>query len=82
MRAAMHTQVQKWGNSLGIRIPKMLANRLNLHSGSEVEIHTEKNQLVICKAPSNLDLMLEQINSKNLHHESFKDDSSKGNESW
>ena len=62
----MHSQVQKWGNSLGIRIPKTIAQKLHLHSGSHVE----------------LDLLLDRIDSTNCHHENFTDDSNVGNESW
>ena len=50
----MHSQVQKWGNSLGIRIPKTIAQKLHLHSGSQVELDMINQRIVITK--SNLEL--------------------------
>jgi antitoxin MazE len=78
----MNTQVQKWGNSLGVRIPKDLAQKLNLHSGSQIELIAKDHHLIITKSHSELDTLLDRINTKNYHHESFKDDNSVGNESW
>ena len=34
----MITTVQKWGNSLGVRIPKPLAEDTRLHEGSQVDV--------------------------------------------
>ena len=34
----MHITIKKWGNSLGIRIPKNFARNLSLKDGSVVEI--------------------------------------------
>ncbi len=78
----MHTQIQKWGNSLGIRIPQKLAKKLNLHSGSEVEVSAENNNLLISKSYSELDMLLERITKANCQHELLDDDNIFGNESW
>lgn len=80
----MYSQVQRWGNSLGVRIPKLLAQRLNLHSGSQIEVTLDDSNrhLVITKTESELDLLLNQINVSNLHSEDFVDDRSSGSESW
>ena len=78
----MHTQVQKWGNSLGIRIPKFLAQKLNLHSGSQVELDANNHHLIITKLSSELDMLLDQINESNCHQEQFEDDKNVGSESW
>ncbi len=78
----MHTQVQKWGNSLGIRIPKTLAQKLNLHSGSQIELNAKKSHIIITKSHSELDVMLDRINKSNCHHENFYNDDNVGNESW
>lgn len=43
----MASTVQKWGNSLGIRIPKTIAEQVNLHSGSEVEFDTTGGVLTV-----------------------------------
>jgi antitoxin component of MazEF toxin-antitoxin module len=34
----MKATIQKWGDSLGIRIPKVIAMDLGLVNGSEVEL--------------------------------------------
>ncbi len=41
----MTITVQKWGNSLAVRIPSVIAERLALHQGSEVEVIVE-NQAI------------------------------------
>lgn len=43
----MPAVVQKWGNSLGIRIPKAIAEQANLSNGSEVEFDTSGGELTI-----------------------------------
>jgi antitoxin MazE len=78
----MHGQVQKWGNSLGLRIPAKLVKKLDLHNGSEVEIDTKNNVITITKYTSELDSLLQNINASNCHHESFKDDNNIGFEIW
>jgi antitoxin MazE len=39
--------VQKWGNSLGIRLPKAIAEQVDLRDGSEVELDTTGGVLTI-----------------------------------
>ena len=39
--------VQKWGNSLAIRIPRETARRLDIDVGTEVEISAEGDALVL-----------------------------------
>ena len=78
----MSTIVKKWGNSLGIRIPKTIAQKLHLHSGSQVELDMINQRIVITKSNLELDLLLDRIDSTNCHHEKFTDDSNVGNESW
>ncbi len=43
----MATTVQKWGNSLGLRIPKGVAEQVNLRDGTEVEFDTANGVLTI-----------------------------------
>lgn len=40
-------QVQKWGNSLGIRIPKSLASKVGIEERSQVDLNVEDGYLVI-----------------------------------
>jgi antitoxin MazE len=77
-----HSLVQKWGNSLGIRIPIDFAKRMNLHPGSAVLLDIDKdNKLIVSPPRYDLDTMLKQITPKNRHHAQF-DDTQKGNEEW
>jgi len=41
------TKITRSGNSLAVRIPKEIADHLNLHEGKEAYIHPEKSKLVI-----------------------------------
>ncbi len=43
----MQTHIDKWGNSLGVRIPSKIAASLMLKAGSDVELLLEAGQLVI-----------------------------------
>lgn len=43
----MASTVKRWGNSLGIRIPKAIASQVDLRDGSEVEIVAEGGLLTI-----------------------------------
>ena len=46
----MRVSVAKWGNSLGLRVPKELAARFGLREGSRVEIVAEDDRLVLIPA--------------------------------
>lgn len=68
----MRTQVQKWGNSLALRIPKSVAADANLQAGSDVELSVKKGRLVIAPLSQpaySLDDLLAQVNQRNLHRE-------------
>lgn len=68
----MLTKVQKWGNSLALRIPKAFAVDAKLVNDSFVEISIVEGQIIITPVvtPSwTLDELLAGINKKNLHHE-------------
>lgn len=43
----MRTRVDRWGNSLGVRIPKALAERAGLREGDSVEIDIEDGAVVL-----------------------------------
>jgi antitoxin component of MazEF toxin-antitoxin module len=44
---SMLVKIQKWGNSLALRIPKAFASQLHIESGSEVDLSLENGHLVI-----------------------------------
>jgi antitoxin MazE len=39
--------VQKWGNSLAVRMPAVLAGQLELGDGAEVEVSIRNGELVV-----------------------------------
>jgi antitoxin MazE len=43
----MEVQLARWGNSLGMRIPKEFANRLGLLEGAKVDVQAEGDRIVI-----------------------------------
>ena len=43
----MATTVQKWGNSLGIRVPRSIAEQVEFREGTEVEFDTSGGVLTI-----------------------------------
>ncbi len=45
----MTTNIQKWGNSQGIRLPKYLLDSIKWHEDEEIEITAENGKLVIEK---------------------------------
>ena len=77
----MHTVVQKWGNSLGIRIPAIYAKELNLRSGNPVEIIKEDGRIIIVPPKKTLEEMLSRVTKENIH-EPVESGSSVGNEDW
>ena len=64
----MEVKVTKWGNSLGIRLNKELAEAISLKENDIVDIQVIDNKLVILPKQS-LGDMLSQINEGNLHNE-------------
>ncbi len=80
----MHTKVQKWGNSLALRIPKAFARDTHLEQDSLVEILLIDGQIVIKPVNSanwSLEELLAGVNIDNIHHE-IDTGIAVGNEVW
>lgn len=80
----MRTKIQKWGNSLALRIPKGFALHANLNNNSEVDIHLDDKQIVIkpvARQNETLDELLAGVNKENIHTE-VDTGSARGNEIW
>lgn len=74
--------IQKWGNSLGVRIPGTIAKELNLQNGSQVEIIDEDGKIVILPhKKKSLAEKLAMITNENLHEE-ISTGSPTGKEAW
>ena len=63
----MQTVVQKWGNSLGIRIPSLYVKEFDLKNGSSVEILEEEGKIVIVPQKLRLENLLSKATKDNMH---------------
>ena len=77
----MQTVVQKWGNSLGIRIPSLYVKEFDLRNGSSVEILEEEGKLVIKPGRITLEQLLSKVTDDNIH-EPWETGPSVGKEEW
>lgn len=80
----MKARIQKWGNSLAVRIPKAVCQQVNLVENSIVELTIEEEKLVVTRATTRLTLeeMVAMITPKNKHELVFENDKPRGNEFW
>lgn len=65
----MKARVQKWGNSLALRIPKSFAEEAGLHADAAVELSLVKGKLVVqplAPQPLILEELLRGITDENL----------------
>ncbi len=65
----MKTRVQKWGNSLALRIPKSFAEEAGLHAGAAVEVSVLEGKLIvqaIRPQPLTLEQLLRGVTDENL----------------
>jgi antitoxin MazE len=68
----MNTRIQKWGNSLGLRIPKTLAEDAGVEEGSEVDLTVENGQLIVTPRQARrhrLRDLLRRVTPSNVHPE-------------
>lgn len=80
----MKVQIQKWGNSLALRIPKSFAVESKVGQGSIVEVSLEKGKIVIVPVTEPefiLEDLLAKVTKRNLHQE-IDTGSAVGKEVW
>ncbi len=68
----MQTKVQRWGNSLGVRIPRSFAAQAQMVAGSTVDVSMDKSGLRIRPVQRRrygLSALLKRITRRNLHNE-------------
>jgi antitoxin MazE len=67
----MLTRVQKWGNSLALRIPHSLAVQSRVAVGTAVDIAVERDRLVVrpVRQRYRLSDLLKGIDARNIHSE-------------
>lgn len=69
---ATTTQLSKWGNSLGLRLPKSVAREAQLDEGDTVQLSVDNGTIVIrpSRPRDSLDDLVRRITPQNRHHES------------
>ncbi len=80
----MRTSVQKWGNSLALRIPKSFATEVGLERETSVDVSMADGKLVVtplAKPKPTLKQLLAKVTKENIHHE-VDTGSTTGNETW
>lgn len=67
----MRTRAQKWGNSLAVRIPKVIADQAGVREDDEVEIEVAARviRMKARRREPGLAELLRQITPDNLHGE-------------
>ena len=68
----MHTTIQKWGNSLAVRIPKPFVEETHIASGSEVDLTVDDGKIVIipqAEPKYSLTELLQGVTARNKHSE-------------
>lgn len=68
------TKVQKWGNSLAVRIPSNVADRVSIQQGTEIELNVIDDQEIMlvpkkAKKQYTLEELLKQCKPENRHEE-------------
>ncbi len=83
----MKTKVQKWGNSLALRIPKSFAAETQLEPDTEVDLSLVEGKLVVTpvtkrkRSKYSLEQLVEGITEENTHAE-IDTGEPVGNEVW
>ena len=80
----MKTRIQKWGNSLALRIPKPFAEEARLAEDSTVDLTVRNGKLVVVAvedAEETLEALVARITPENRHQET-ETGQPVGNEIW
>lgn len=80
----METKIQKWGNSLAVRLPKTIITKKALTEGTRVLITEQDDSILIQSARENTETLpdlLKRISKDNLHLETDWG-KPQGKESW
>lgn len=80
----MKTRVQKWGNSLGVRIPKSFAVEIGINRDSSIQMMIDQGAITIVpdrEAAWTLDALLAGVTDDNKPSE-WDTGGPEGEESW
>ena len=68
----MRSKIQKWGNSLALRLPKAFASELGIDQGTAVELSIEQDRLLVTPATTKaraLARLVAKVTPENVHGE-------------
>ena len=68
----MQTKIQKWGNSLAVRIPKAFVKEAHVACGTSVDLTVDDGKIVIdphTEPEYRLEDLLKGVTKRNLHAE-------------
>jgi antitoxin MazE len=80
----MLTRVQRWGNSLAIRIPKAVAAEVGLIDKAAVQLQVIEGKIILERTQSpeeTLDQLLARVTPENRHAE-IRTGPARGGEAW
>lgn len=80
----MRTRVQRWGNSLAVRIPKVFAEEVGLEDDSPVDLRLSQGKLVlepVSPTAPRLEELLRKVRKSNIHSE-IDTGPAQGREAW
>jgi antitoxin MazE len=80
----MQTKIQKWGNSLGLRIPRSFAAEAQVEEGAAVDLSVENGRLLVRPLRVRkyaLNALLRKVSRRNLHGE-ISTGRAVGREAW
>ena len=68
---AISTQIARWGNSLGLRLPKSVALEVRVDEGDTVDVSVKNGAIVIrpSRRTYSLDQLVARITPRNRHGE-------------
>jgi len=80
----MVTHIQKWGNSLAVRIPKAFADEIKLVENASIQMMLKDGALMIFPEQQtewSLEDLLADVTDQNIHGE-WETGSASGKETW
>ena len=80
----MKTRVQKWGNSLALRIPKAIALEAGLTADAAVDVRLHEGKVIVEALVADaytLSKLLDAVTAENIHAE-IDTGPTVGNEAW
>lgn len=75
----MQVRLNKFGNSMVIRVPNLLIKQLNLKENTPLNLSIVKNKLIVEKSKDEMVILCEKITDENLN---IYDDFSKVGKEW